>query len=295
MNCSPKYLVAIPRARGSETGFVNFGEGTLAQTVKVKAFAAHNLRVPHTPPLEVDLVAKFYDPLYWAFHEVLPGNDPFLLLDCNYAHEVEAYERMQPISGTAVPRFYGSYTTHVAVPRTNLTRPVRLVLMELIPGKTLGKLDPADFSIRQRQAIVGSLIDQIYLVNRLDVIHEEFYPRNVILKSVDFEGKHADIRLIDFGKSWVGHLEPHGDLEKLRNLDFQQFMYENWHKDCHVHPVEDFETSGWARDWDCEWNEWLYNRYVGASRNTRPSSQDSSMPYTLGGGMEQAVSDFSRT
>ncbi|KAL9090265.1 MAG: hypothetical protein Q9159_002070 [Coniocarpon cinnabarinum] len=248
------------------TGFINFDEGTLAQTVKVKVFASENISRQHSPPFGTELVAKFYDPLYGSFDEVMAMRmDPFLLLDCNYAHEVQAYEHMKPIWGTTVPFYYGSYTAHVVVPRSNLIRPVRLVLMELIPGKTLGKLDPAGYSIRQRQAIIGSLIDQIYLVNRLDVIHSEFYPRNVMLASVDSEGKHADIRLIDFGRSKVGKLEPQGDLEKYKKLDFRTLMYRKWYKDCHVHPAEDFETSGWARDWDCEWNDWLHNRYFGSA------------------------------
>ncbi|PMB66366.1 hypothetical protein BM221_007353 [Beauveria bassiana] len=62
-------------------------------------------------------------------------------------NEARAYQRLGPLQGIVVPRFYGSYTVDIPVPQSALQhhhaqpRPVRLVLYEYINGTQLSSAE----------------------------------------------------------------------------------------------------------------------------------------------------------
>ncbi|KAL2005427.1 hypothetical protein VTN00DRAFT_2638 [Thermoascus crustaceus] len=96
-----------------------------------------------TLPTSEYLLAKFYDPLY--FDHVQDDADPFLCVDRAYTHEAAAYEMLKPLQRTIIPRYYGSFTLELSIPNKEAIRSVRFILLELVVGIDMTKLNPADF------------------------------------------------------------------------------------------------------------------------------------------------------
>ncbi len=78
------------------------------------------------------VVAKFYDPLY--FHDTYDHTDPIRLAAWSVASEVRAYEKLQPLQGTCIPRCLGLYA--MALPEQE-GRTVYVLLLEDVTGKDL--------------------------------------------------------------------------------------------------------------------------------------------------------------
>ncbi|KAL1962567.1 hypothetical protein VTN77DRAFT_9360 [Rasamsonia byssochlamydoides] len=144
-------------------------------------------------------VAKFHDPLY---HDHVDENaaDPFLYVDRAYTNEVAVYEMLQPLQGTMIPEFYGSFTLELPVPDRVETRFVRFILIQLVPGVSMRELNPADFSQKTRQAIMKAIIDIESLMFTYNVHHCDTHPRNVMVLPQDPTGS-LHMRIIDFGNS----------------------------------------------------------------------------------------------
>lgn len=103
-----------------------------------------------------NIVAKFYDPLYDDHYS--DNVDPFLCADREYRREVAAYTRLSTSdSVTWIPKYYGSYS--LEIPVRDKSRFVRLILIEKIEGTAMNKLNPQDFSLHQRQAIMKGILD----------------------------------------------------------------------------------------------------------------------------------------
>ena len=114
-------------------------------------------------------------------------------------HEAGAYAKLLDMEGTRIPKYYGSYTLHLPVVlenpqtearKTTATRLIRLVLIDLVPGITVSSIkSPKEtFSQADRQYIVKALVDFDSDLYARDMIHDDFYPRNVIITTTAKDG-----------------------------------------------------------------------------------------------------------
>ncbi|KAK0703811.1 hypothetical protein B0T26DRAFT_681439 [Lasiosphaeria miniovina] len=122
------------------------------------------------------LAAKLYDPLFFGL-----ASDPFYACDAAYAHEVKAYKQLEPLWGTTLPRFHGSYTFDVSLVGKDVkTGSVRAIIYEFVPGTVLGSLDENPgalrLSDRQRKAIIANIIDADSQMWQLDVDKYDLKP-----------------------------------------------------------------------------------------------------------------------
>jgi hypothetical protein len=118
------------------------------------------------------VVAKIFDPLFFADeHPIMhPSRDPVVIADMAYAQEAAAYERFweakrEPRSRLRTsfqPECYGTYYHEARTENPeykHITRPVRLIVMELIEGVSL-----ADMCLYRRGATTARG-DRIYPVD----------------------------------------------------------------------------------------------------------------------------------
>ena len=222
-------------------------------------------------PAELNVVAKFYDPLYFD-HDQGDG-DPFKSLDSGYSFEAEAYSKMSRLQGNAIPKYYGSYTTSFPVPvadgKEQQRRHVRLILIEFIQGKSMQHASPQDYTQKQRQGIVGCIIDAETAIYANDIVLLDLYPRNIIIKQDDkgsalatrptqplSQPQEWPVVLLDFE---IVHLDRHSPFY-IKHFGRQHFMpgtvispLLRWDE---ADKYEGFE--GWI-DWD--WEVWIGERY----------------------------------
>jgi serine/threonine protein kinase len=209
------------------------------------------------------MVAKFYDPLYYNFQENRP--DPFFNCDAAFAHETSAYHHLQPLQGTVVPRFHGSYTVDIPLRRDSPeSRPVRAILYEYIPGFSLREIEVDGLTRQRRQEIMAGIIDVDCRMLQLGVNNLDLHPRNVIVTSGP-KSRETSVCLIDFdwckcrARSEAGHLqqpilEPLSDQKVLNRWDDPDFS-------------ETMIDFGHLVDWP--WSHWLKHDYIG--RRTKES------------------------
>jgi serine/threonine protein kinase len=198
-------------------------------------------------------VAKIYDPLYFDHEQ--DEADPFLPIDHDYSHETAAYKALSTLQGGIIPKYYGSFTTKIRATQTAF-RIVRLILVELIPGKSMRELEPENFERPYHQAIMKAVIDAESLIYKHNVFHRDMRPANILICS----GTQVQrVVIIDFGKCTIGR-HPMRELheEHLPGVPISPLL--RWHE-----PRGEFES--WI-DWD--WMAWLNHVY----ESTRASITD---------------------
>jgi len=156
-------------------------------TIKPKAPAGH-------PPVQV--VAKIYDPLYYSFsHKDIPSVpcDVTRFVDEDYSREAAAYEHLQAVgqAGSFAPKYLGSWTFTAALQMGKTTpmqsRPVRLILMEYVPGKTIRDLCAgsapavAMFGEAYRLEVLARILDAEAKLRFKGIDQQDLAARNVIL------------------------------------------------------------------------------------------------------------------
>jgi serine/threonine protein kinase len=167
-------------------------------------------------------VAKIYDALEYRLADAGDGGcDCMYLADMDYGREAAAYQAIPArFQGDIVPRYFGSWTFSLQSGRgaSALTRPVRMILPELIHGETILDMlvramrsakwpDSIDFSAlppeKERLEILGRAVEaELALSWYAGVVHNDFSPRNIMV------ARNADNRqrvvLIDFNLARVG-------------------------------------------------------------------------------------------
>ena len=176
---------------------IRAADGHRAQLLAVRIMSSSS----HTIPLDRDLVAKIYDPLYF---DDMDEFDPFLSSDAFYTHEAAAYTKLSALQGDAIPRYFGSFT--IRWPARQTSRLVRLVLMELIPGRSLYQLMTTSLPRTLRQSIMKKIVDAESAICARSVRHKDVRPINIMIGMVD--GKVKRVAIVDFGYC---DLEPHSD------------------------------------------------------------------------------------
>ncbi|KAF1848881.1 uncharacterized protein K460DRAFT_275757 [Cucurbitaria berberidis CBS 394.84] len=163
---------------------------------------------------DTGLVAKIYDPLYYEFHLY---NVPRRKLDCvaladsEYSIEAAAYmEVVDPdIQGSVIPKYFGSWTLDITqrVRGAPVTRAVRMILVEYVPGVRMLDLDPDDLTKEERENIMRKVIEADYDLRLAGVQHYDLEPRNIIIDNTsNYAAPNMRVTLIDYGCSLVDRI-----------------------------------------------------------------------------------------
>ncbi|KAM3541025.1 hypothetical protein ARSEF1564_006065 [Beauveria bassiana] len=207
-----------------------------SQVVTVRPLAVQGQPLPFNVARDAVVAAKFYDPLY---------NDHILIdawksVDYSYRNEAQAYQRLGPLQGIVVPRFYGSYTVDIPVPQSALQhhhaqpRPAG-------PASSLSSAEARLFSTKQRQAIMQKVLSSFSKMRQLGVYHLDFHPGNIVVLSAE-QGQEADIQYPESRESVAEYWQDEDLCDCM--LNFSPLI-----------------------DWP--WNEWLENEYVGPEAGAR--------------------------
>ncbi|KAK0481309.1 hypothetical protein IW261DRAFT_1470158 [Armillaria novae-zelandiae] len=139
----------------------------------------HNTSPNDTYPMT--MVAKIYDPVYFGEAEF---HDPFAVRDLFVSRETQAYDRLQSLYGTKVPRFYGHFVAPLPSQRN---RTVNVILLEYIRGRDIRDVTPTEeagaLCPTHKDTLIDAVIRLFYDVLALGVAQRDMQPRNVILRA----------------------------------------------------------------------------------------------------------------
>lgn len=225
---------------------IRAGDNHKAQIVVVQVTSSSSPMLP----TDVELVAKIYDPLYFNHDDDF--TDPFFCVDNAYSHETAAYRKLSNLQGGILPKYFGSFTIQLPVnqKQEKKTRFVRLILLEVIPGRTIQQSLKANLLQRDRKDIMKATIDAESLIYKYDVVHMDFRPSNVLV--CENGTKNRPVVIIDFGKCQLGRC-PSNMSQKILLPGLYISPLLRW-----ANPWEPFEGP-WI-DWN--WRQWLENHYA---------------------------------
>ncbi|OJD28457.1 hypothetical protein ACJ73_00144 [Blastomyces percursus] len=230
-------------------GPVRIGDQHSAQLVTVR-IVDKTLDISDSIPTDKYLVAKLYDPLYFDHEQ--DDLDPFRYTDLAYSHETAAYRQLYPLEGTVIPRYYGSFTLELPIPNKRISRSIRLILIEKVPGISMQHLNPTNYTQSDRQNILKAIIDAESMLYAHDILHRDIQPRNVLV----LDSALRRVVLIDFGYCGIGRTPSNSPAEwKAKHLTGVP-----------ISPLLRWDQ-GWGRhanfhewiDWD--WQTWLEHCY----------------------------------
>ncbi|KAL1875021.1 hypothetical protein Plec18167_005689 [Paecilomyces lecythidis] len=207
------------------------------------------------------LVAKIYDPLYATAKD--NDFDPFLLMDKNYTHEAAAYTRLPELQGSSIPRYYGSFSLEIPTSRS-MSRWIRLIMIEFIPGSPMQDIDPGSLSQYHRQRIMKTIIDFTTEIYQRDMVHEDLCPRNIMI--INEGTKEQKVVFVDFEDMRFTRTA-YGNPEQEARFFPKTYVSPllKWHKA--RKPA--YRFGGWV-DWS--WQRWLKDVY-GHTENTITEEQ----------------------
>ncbi|KAJ5713046.1 uncharacterized protein N7483_010227 [Penicillium malachiteum] len=183
-------LPPLPGEKGSNTldleivDLIAVGEPRNCQVFTVKALQGISEK-----PLPSILLAKVYDPLY--FDDTNYWMAGYRFMDRSYTHETLA---------SSENTTYGSYSVDISIetPKGIIARPVRLILIEYIPGTDMQKVTPSNFSQEDRQQIMKNIVDIETSIHAKNILLCDCCPRNIILP----ESNPTNVKFIDFDAVW---------------------------------------------------------------------------------------------
>ncbi|KAF2634316.1 hypothetical protein P280DRAFT_474728 [Massarina eburnea CBS 473.64] len=212
-------------------------------------------------------VAKIYDPLYYSFYDV---DFPDLKLDVSwwahrdYTYEVAAYQFLSgtSFSGTATPKYYGSWTIDVSTSTngSEVVREVRMILIEHISGICMCDIDPTKgITNAARENIMYKLIEIETDLRIAGMNPKDNCPRNIMLCAPDNDFTRDDLRvcLIDFGMATI-----------------QSLMKKRWDSGPQLYnPIESWWSAslwvswGWLPPDDKEVVDWVWKHWGDGGRD----------------------------
>ncbi|KAJ8098297.1 hypothetical protein POJ06DRAFT_270271 [Lipomyces tetrasporus] len=136
-------------------------------------------------PVETQVVAKFFDPLFVS----------------GFGNEVAAYSSLCPLQGSVVPIFYGEYACHFADRSIEADQTVKVILMEHIDGWPLSWYQHGELTESQEQWIERQAYAIMGQVHSHGVIHGDLAVRNFLLT------KTGRMVLVDFEESEIKRAE----------------------------------------------------------------------------------------
>lgn len=217
------------------------------------------------------LVAKVYDPLYYGFSNRMWSDQPRDVTDeadKDYCREVAAYLELDDrFGGKETPKYHGSWTFQVPLdlPDGPRIRDVRMILMELIPGRTMLHVKPDPYSEEVRLDAVARIIEAFNRIKFAGVRHGDISQRNIML----CDGRTANtidrVVIIDFNFATVSRLDdfeerygcrPSSRLNKPENPvetwwdgglygGFGEWLPESWER--RLRPLQEWLYKRWGK------------------------------------------------
>ncbi|KZM18891.1 uncharacterized protein EKO05_0010396 [Ascochyta rabiei] len=159
--------------------------------------------------IDTGLVAKIYDPMFYSY-----GEQPDLkidvssMADSDYSNEAAAYSELQgtPAQGSIVPEYHGSWTMEImsVVRDEHITRRVRMILMDYVPGIRMLDIKPEYLTAEERENVMIKVIEADYDLRYAGVRHDDLSPRNIIITTPsNLADPQLRLVLIDFAFSFV--------------------------------------------------------------------------------------------
>ena len=196
-----------------------------------------------------EMVAKFYDPLYYAYgQDAVELYDPFYSVNLAYTHESAAYPHLVGLQGSIIPRFYGSFTLDFPT-GYGRSRSVRLILMQYInDARPMNELDPMDFSKKDRQRIIKGVINASSEMHARNLHHRDLHQRNILIRVIECRLR---VMLVDFEKAEFGRMgtdDPEYERQWFAGMYISPLLRWNAEKN------QQWPFEEWI-DWD--WQPWL--------------------------------------
>jgi Phosphotransferase enzyme family len=126
--------------------------------------------------------------------------------------EYEAYTQLSALQGTMIPQFFGMFLASFAPPdlpascEPPSSRNIYVILIEKVLGTSLDKLNARDPE-RVPPDIRDRIMDEVFEIKAqaltFGLIHNDFAPRNVILRAPEDNSDPPALVLIDFEKICV--------------------------------------------------------------------------------------------
>lgn len=225
-------------------------------------------------------IAKIYDPLYYGFQSELGGGprDVVHWADQDYSKEAAAYEQLLQAgeTGFSAPLYYGSWTFRLLITSNGkaYSRPVRLILIEQLSGKTIRdtciqnnpdvQMGPDSFHYPEeyRLEVLARAMNGLVRQLQFGVNQSDFAGRNVLLAPDPNSTAVSDgqslprVVLIDYNTAVVDILSVVQGQSRLPESPIQRFWTSYF--------WDDF--GGWAPH---EWKDikfqrrWLVQRFNG--------------------------------
>ncbi|KAG8159689.1 hypothetical protein KVR01_010326 [Diaporthe batatas] len=263
-------------ARLTITGNIAVADARGAQVVacSVELPAA---KTPGAKTTTFTAVAKIYDALYYSFaNKDFPDkpDDPTWEADMDYSREL----------GGFAPRYYGSWTFSLPIRHNGkvVTRQVRLILMEKLPGASMRDLYQTSTSTpdvepnahhmneKWRLEVLARFLEGEVIQNHIGVDQRDLAARNIFLvppqgqTALNPDGPAPRVVLIDYNtsivwqKTTMGFLPHHYPKAELPLNPMERY----WHESLP-------ELWGW---WPKEWNarpklrqQWLVKCFGGSN------------------------------
>lgn len=235
---------------------IRIGDHHLAQLVLVEVLTTN----PQVKGLSQGqrVVAKLYDPMYIDDDQFYIN--PFVAADKGYTYEAAAYTALADLQGSAIPRYYGSYSLGISSGQTRRARQVRLILMDFIPGQSMQRLDPENVPQEIRKSLMKSHVEFDTLLYSRDIVLTDLHPRNIIV----LDGSAV---FVDFADTYIGR-GAHYMQSLFKDFEFRFDNYVSpllrWNED-HNYVLE-FED--WYFDWD--WQPWLQAVFANTADSITP-------------------------
>ncbi|KAB5566754.1 hypothetical protein GE09DRAFT_1108113 [Coniochaeta sp. 2T2.1] len=219
-----------------------------------------------------EYVAKVYDPLYYGYANLMWSDlprDVTYAADGDYSREVAAYEHLEKESFPCpeLPSYYGSWTFDVPTdarytdPRTGKhTRPVRMILMEHLDGKTMLDMNVARTPLEHRFSIISRAMEINSRLGHIGINHNDVSQRNIMVCGYDSPHQvPSRVCLFDFNMAVVSQLSVVEDEYASKGKSLPYSPVDVWW-DMGV-----FEFINWfPEDWEDEtreWHRWLLDTY----------------------------------
>ncbi|OBT95418.1 hypothetical protein VE01_05232 [Pseudogymnoascus verrucosus] len=195
-------------------------------------------------PTDVDLLAKIYDPLYFDYLHY--HTNIFQYLDFCYRRETAAYRQLTDLQGNIIPKYYGSFT--MSLPGDGkISRHVRMILLEIVPGLSMDKLSPSGFKQAERQEMMKAIVDSERAVYAHKVINGDMHPRNILFPPDPLD-RGCRAVIVDFGISRI-----------IPNVQKEYPLPGVTRTAPPFHCVDTYNFFEWV-DWD--WDAWINEVYA---------------------------------
>ncbi|KAB5566788.1 hypothetical protein GE09DRAFT_1108225 [Coniochaeta sp. 2T2.1] len=223
-----------------------------------------------------EYVAKVYDPLYYGFTDLMWSDlprDVTYVADGDYSREVAAYEHLEKCGfrGAEVPSYHGSWTFDLPTDTVytnragNHTRPVRMILIEYLHGRTMLQMNVARTSVDHRFDILSRMGEAESRLSHIGLYHNDVSQRNVMVCGLSPLAPPTRVCLFDFNIATVAEYSKDAvENEYVREKTGLPGSPADFLWNTHTYDFDNWFPEDW-KDQTREWHQWLLDKYTGST------------------------------